>query len=121
MIELLTAGESEVHDQPENRRHPSYRLFGIVDVNIPVVWLCTFLAGGLLHLGVVYNQFQNFREQITEIKTLLKIAVDSNGVSQQRNLLQDQILSEHERRLNQLEDILRQRRSAYTYPTGVLL
>lgn len=106
---------------PENRRHQSYRLFGIVDVNIPVVWLVTFLVGGCIHLGVVYQQFQSFKEEVTEIKVLLKIAVDSNNISAQRNLLQDQLLSEHERRLNQMEDVLRARRSAYIYRAGFLL
>lgn len=108
-------------DRQENRRHQSYRLFGVVDVNIPVVWLCTFLVGGLVHLGVVYQQFQSFKEEVTEIKVLLKVAVDANNVSAQRNLLQDQMLSEHERRLNQMDDAIRHHRSAYIYRTGFLL
>lgn len=108
-------------DRQENRRHASHRLFGVVDVNIPAVWLVTFLVGGLVHLGVVYQQFQSFKEEVTEIKVLLKIAVDSNNVSAQRNLLQDQMLSEHERRLNQMEDVLRARRSAYIYRAGFLI
>lgn len=87
------------HNRHTDEKEPMFK----GHITIPIKWLAAFLTAGLLHTGMMYQQFQTLREDSIKVAAMVIIIRENQvkGLSDISHLVQE--VNAHDARIGVLE------------------